>query len=814
MLTTFVTALAAVAAFAGTATAANSLEPCALVAAQASAPNPRPYRVDAKTALACLKSVPLDTKRNPDLLKALRATVKFQSTLAYLKNPPPGALYPAVDLLGGIDDVASKLKSGYFQNEFDFQYELYGLSKSAHDFHFNLYVDITQIFRWRRSESLISVSKDSLSLPEIYALTDLAALNGSRSYTPAPVSKINGVDVETWINNYAGLDPLGHDPDTNYNAVLYNGPLANMGTSSRSIGSFAATYRPQPFDTILTFTNGTDRKIDTYVTTGSDFTGVRDGPSFFKTFCKGAGPIAPSNATSTHKANIKAIEADTADRVVKIATKSTSTRKTVAPTSTLVPFTPVSTQTAVPVNFTVYPKPLVINSDYSAAGYLPDDRKDLAVLVLPTFEPANAQSFQNAVRSLLATAQQQNRTKLIVDIRGNTGGFIYVGYDTFRQLFPTIMPFGTAVMRSFPLYQDIVSIYSDYYKSTPALAESGQGSPFNDLNFLDVNGKQFNSTQSFLGPFPSYGDNFTALERANLNKTSSTAPVDVYGFGHNTDPMPQVFKAENMVMLSDGFCGSTCAIFSEFMKSQGNVKSIVVGGRKQQGPMQSVGGSKGAQVITISSVQGAISFAKEYASSAANITLSSNLMDLVPGLLNLVARTNKGAGIRYVYEAADCRFFYTPAMLTKQSLVWNVAADIAWNGAQCVPGSAGQPSSLSGDLLSHMNDYAPAGANYTFSATDSPYPSGIANPASASGPKGTPVRAPSAGSTFLARSTYVMSASSSTSTSWSATTTAASTTSSASAAATTSTTPSNGATGLQVAGTGLTALVAVMMALF
>lgn len=57
---------------------------------------------------------------------------------------------------------------------------------------------------------------------------------------------------------------------------------------------------------------------------------------------------------------------------------------------------------------------------------------------------------------------------------------------------------------------------------------------------------------------------------------------------------PQTFLPENIVMLSDGFCGSTCAIFSELLKTQAGTQSIAVGGRKQNGPMQSVGGSKGS----------------------------------------------------------------------------------------------------------------------------------------------------------------------------------------------------------------------------
>jgi hypothetical protein len=51
-----------------------------------------------------------------------------------------------------------------------------------------------------------------------------------------------------------------------------------------------------------------------------------------------------------------------------------------------------------------------------------------------------------------------------------------------------------------------------------------------------------------------------------------------------------------MVMLYDGYCASTCTVFSELMKTLGGVQSIAVGGRPQLAAMQGVGGVKGSNV--------------------------------------------------------------------------------------------------------------------------------------------------------------------------------------------------------------------------
>jgi hypothetical protein len=52
----------------------------------------------------------------------------------------------------------------------------------------------------------------------------------------------------------------------------------------------------------------------------------------------------------------------------------------------------------------------------------------------------------------------------------------------------------------------------------------------------------------------------------------------------------QPFAAEDIIMLYDGFCASTCASFSEFMRTQAGVKSIAMGGRPNDRQIQAIGG--------------------------------------------------------------------------------------------------------------------------------------------------------------------------------------------------------------------------------
>ena len=65
-------------------------------------------------------------------------------------------------------------------------------------------------------------------------------------------------------------------------------------------------------------------------------------------------------------------------------------------------------------------------------------------------------------------------------------------------------------------------------------------------------------------------DQYTMPSRMNLSDslyllyTSGLRSISGYGVSANISRV-QAFKAENMVLLTDGYCGSTCAIFGGLM---------------------------------------------------------------------------------------------------------------------------------------------------------------------------------------------------------------------------------------------------------
>lgn len=64
---------------------------------------------------------------------------------------------------------------------------------------------------------------------------------------------------------------------------------------------------------------------------------------------------------------------------------------------------------------------------------------------------------------------------------------------------------------------------------------------------------------------------------------------DVYGFASRPAKLSQPYAAEDIIILSDGLCASTCAVFMEMMHHEAGVRTVVAGGVPVDGPMQAAG---------------------------------------------------------------------------------------------------------------------------------------------------------------------------------------------------------------------------------
>lgn len=145
--------------------------------------------------------------------------------------------------------------------------------------------------------------------------------------------------------------------------------------------------------------------------------------------------------------------------------------------------------------------------------------------------------------------------------------------------------------------------------------------------------------------------------------------------------------------LSDGLCSSACALFLEMMHHQAGVKTVAAGGLPSNGPMQTPSGSRGAQAYTFDNINTDIGIAKATNASAGNF-LPERQVDffIADASFNIRDQVRKGEStpLQFVYEAANCRIFYTKDTVYNFGNLWRYAANAIWTKPElCVQGSTG-----------------------------------------------------------------------------------------------------------------------------
>jgi hypothetical protein len=669
--------------------------PCAAInglvqSANAISPNPTPT-IAAEAAWNCLQSVPLDTNAALALLKSLRPFIKWQSTLAYLKDPTPEyveKLQEPVDVEGGLDEIEANLHAGKWTKEYDFGFSLYTLLQSTHDGHFSYYPDsVFEIFTWGRPVPIVSVSEDGEKLPSIFVYSDILATSGNASYTPSAITQINGEDVIDWLSEFSQVGSL-QDRDALWNNMFYGLAQVSLGSTGTGTGTFSGGGRgraqyPGP-TTDLTFANGTTVSYTNYARVLVDFTDITSGADLYKKY------FTPPDSTFDLKSG-----------------------PTVTPTQ------PAAAQTAASTPAPGYPSPVVRQSMNLIGGYFLDDPaySDVAVLSVPSFVGDDGEiTFQQTGEQFIAAAKAAGKTKLIVDVSANAGGTILQGYDLFKQLFPTIDPYAAADrVRAHEAVEQIGTVFSDVSGKYPrSLNEPDEivdieSAPFNyrsDLNPLT--GEAFTSWKDKYGPVPNHGDQFTHDFRWNLNDPLTewnSGGIDIHGYGNLTNYGAQPFEAESIVVVYDGYCASTCTIFSELMRDLAGIEAVAMGGRPTTDIIQAVGGVKGTNDFPWSYIQQMVeetwnlSTPEQIASYPGTELAEYNtylpFFRAVGGpTVNARDGIKKGdvtqTPLQFVYQEADCRLYYTPQMTVDMTAMWKAVADVKWFGKDCVAGGLGE----------------------------------------------------------------------------------------------------------------------------
>lgn len=544
---------------------------------------------------------------------------------------------------------------------------------------------------------IVALSEDGVQIPKVYTTLDVAlSKEPSSNFKPSAIKTINGQDVTSYLTQFAAANSVGNlEPNADWNDLM-SSFAAYIQDDYSIFESYVEFY---PGDTItLAFENGTvlDPQPWLAIYNSPGPTGpLATGGDFYNFFVLGLYPAS---------FNPNATDPCAASDVSTNSSNSTSTNTTSADAAATATSWPDS---AYPNNTDIFQPGLYPFGGGFLTGYFLKNIST-AVLSIPTFDMSgdDIQTFSDTVQKFLNASHAAGMKKVLIDLQQNLGGDTLLAVDTFKHFFPSNEPFRGSRLRAHSTADTIGNTFTTYYQSN----QSANSSVYDALSVSDwvatdrlnaETSQNFSSWSEFFGPHVYNDDSFTTVQRENL--TSSLFDIEALGidiYGESVPATnPQFYTQENIILLSDGLCSSACALFVEMMHYDAGVKTVVVGGLPQDGPMQTASGTRGAQIYTAENIDADIAVAEYF-----NATTSDLLPDrdedvlitfLGVNLRDQVRKDQEDVPVQFLYDAADCRIFYTIDTASNYSRLWTYAVNAISDSKLCVPRSTGYASTSS-----------------------------------------------------------------------------------------------------------------------
>ncbi|PIG90228.1 peptidase S41 family protein [Aspergillus arachidicola] len=623
-------------------------------------------------AYDCLRSMPFRSDLAVRFVDDYAKYLQFHATASMLKDPPSGYISTGVDLWGGLQRIRQKASDNVYSSQYDFDSDLKYLTSRANDGHLSVGLCSLEIMHFEHDMPLVSISPDGVQLPRIYTYYDAEMKLRGTEAAISSVYRIEDMDPVYYLQANIGVTIGLQDPDARYNHLFPSPAAAFSGMYTGGLWTNNLGSWPGKANQTVEFSNGTRLTVETTASVtldrGLDFS---SGESLFQTAClpnKASRPPDPHPALAVGKP----------------------------------PY-------SIPLGgSSMYPAPIVHHEKELVRGYYLHEERldDVAVLQLPTFRLTGESpvSLARVAVQFLERARKDGKEKLIIDLSNNMGGDINLGFNLFRIFFPDKRIYTATRFPSTELIGLMGRVFSSPQGHEAVHHDNTLDLPLIFQNAVTPDHRHsFSSWEKLFGPAEIAGQNMSHLHATYNFTTASTEdnPISGYG-GIEFGPSTQAFHAENIIVMTNGICASTCTILARLLKEQGS------------SPMQLLGGSKGGQYWSLVTVSHYIEKAREIAvdaSRAGSPVLSADelarFLELAPPPLTgfpmrIDSRGGSGVNFRneydekdpttplqFVYEAADCRLFWTAKNYVFPGSSWVAAADAMFGDASCVEESAG-----------------------------------------------------------------------------------------------------------------------------
>ncbi|GBB92251.1 hypothetical protein RclHR1_01990023 [Rhizophagus clarus] len=514
---------------------------------------------------ACYESFAFDDKRRSDTIDTMKKLFNgfYVFTDQAKEQPPQGLDYKAIDIVAEIDNLSQKT----YANDLEFSTDATNLVTQMKDPH-TIYFPIcyTRFAFTQRLALYATASQDGTHTIKIFK-DSIESQNDD-----CEVVNIDGVAAIDAITQFARDNVfVSKDLGVRFNMALASLALQN-GTYILQPRSSQFTLRmvlPDKETTTYDLKCGTNTKTITrnwegVINNPDDLNKFTDANSYWENFCANP-PADEKNQPQQPKSPSDVQPVRNVGKEPVAASTTSTSRKNKRTKSKAKKSNEHSCNVAYPID------PLTVNPDLLkslspsvnidklafdakiAQFYMLDNNVGAAVLA--TYDIGNEVSVDSLLNTFsnLQTGFKKladnGAKKLVLDMSNNEGGLTVISHFVNALLFPNTNP---SMPTDFRL--------NDIVKGAILKATNDSNSIFNFGGYLTVDEKEFNDVNEFLAS--KFIDNDISDINGFFTASQSSFP----------------WKSSDMIMLTNGYCGSACSSTSLLFAELHGVKSVAVGG--------------------------------------------------------------------------------------------------------------------------------------------------------------------------------------------------------------------------------------------
>ncbi|KAG0210467.1 hypothetical protein BGX28_009277 [Mortierella sp. GBA30] len=303
-----------------------------------------------------------------------------------------------------------------------------------------------------------------------------------------------------------------------------------------------------------------------------------------------------------------------------------------------------------------------ISAGNSTIFYQLKSQPDVGVIVIPSHHPKDqATEFKSLLQGMI-DLNKRNVTNLIIDFQGNGGGYVKYASLLVNAFFPSQGASDFALLEDLRVTKSIQDLSTGAFKNR-------FGAHYDASQYINLRtNKAYTDNEMFLRPLQRTRNG----RQAQYTQPTTNIPQSLPKFDFLTS-FAWSDKPNNIRILTDGRCGSACALSTHYFHALRKVPVVAVGGIKDE-PL-SMFSFIGGSVTTLQNIM--------IAYHAANVTTPLKPLPY-QGAFGLpiveVFAHNSNVPLEYnaAQHAADLHLDYDTKNARSRDAMWSQVAASAW----------------------------------------------------------------------------------------------------------------------------------------